>query len=255
MRIAGSAFVVTGAASGLGAASARMLAAGGASVVLADLDEAAGRRLEAELAPCARFVATDVTREEDAEACTGAALAAFGELRGIVHCAGLSHAEKLFGEHAVHELSSFARVVEVNLTGSFNMTRFAAQAISRATPLEGGERGVVVFTASTAALEGQVGQSAYAASKGGLAAMTLPLARELSRFGIRVVAIAPGVFDTPLMAGFDPAVRERLAAAVPFPRRLGRPEEYAGLVRHIIENPMLNGALIRLDGALRMAPR
>jgi len=255
MKVAEASFIVTGAASGLGAATAQALARAGARVLLADVDDERGEALAASLGDAAAFCHTDVTSETDAAGAVRTARERFGELRGLVNCAGIATSQRVLGRDGVHELEAFARVLAVNLTGSFNMTRLAAAAIAESPPVDDGERGVVVFTASVAAFDGQVGQAAYAASKGGVAAMTLPLARELAGHGIRVVSIAPGVFDTAMLAAMRPAVRESLAAAVPFPRRLGRPDEYAALVLHIVENSMLNGETIRLDGALRMAPR
>jgi NAD(P)-dependent dehydrogenase (short-subunit alcohol dehydrogenase family) len=255
MQIRDHVFLVTGAASGLGAATARLIAQEGGRVVLADLNREAGEALARELGEQARFAQTDVTRENDGQAAVALALEAFGHLHGLVNCAGVAPAEKVLGRERPHRLETFARAVQINLVGSFNMIRLAAQAMAKETPGEDGERGVIVNTASVAAFEGQIGQAAYAASKGGVAAMTLPVARELARYGIRVVTIAPGVFETPMMAGFPEEVRASLGASVPFPARLGSPAEFAALVRHICENRMLNGEVIRLDGALRMAPR
>jgi NAD(P)-dependent dehydrogenase (short-subunit alcohol dehydrogenase family) len=255
MKIANHVFVVTGSASGLGAAVARLLVAEGASVVIADLNRSAGEALAAELGSAARFALTDVTSEDDAKAAIALALSAFGHLHGLVNCAGVAPAEKVAGREGPHRLDSFARAVNINLIGTFNMIRLAADAISKENPGEDGERGVIVNTASIAAFDGQIGQAAYAASKGGVVSLTLPIARELARFGIRVVTIAPGIFETPMMAGFSPEVQQALAASIPFPQRLGRPTEFAALVKHICENTMLNGETIRLDGALRMAPR
>ncbi len=255
MQIAQSVFLVTGGGSGLGAATARMLVAGGGRVLLADVNEQAGCALAEELGAAARFVRTDVAYEASGRAAVDAALAQFGALHGLVNCAGIAPAEKVAGKSGPHRLESFARVVSVNLIGSFNMIRLAADAMSRAAPDADGERGVIVSTASVAAFDGQVGQAAYAASKAGVAGMTLPIARELARTGIRVVAIAPGVFETPMLRGLPTEVQDALGRTVPFPPRLGRPAEYATLVRHIIENGYLNGEVIRRDGALRMAPR
>ncbi|MCL4763104.1 MAG: SDR family NAD(P)-dependent oxidoreductase [Burkholderiales bacterium] len=255
MQLRDSVFVVTGGASGLGGATARMLAGEGARVVIADLKDAEGRALAAELGERARYVRTDVTSEADAQAAVTAAVAGFGGLHGLVNCAGIVHGEKVVGKDAPHALASFARAVDVNLVGSFNMTRLAAQAMAQGAPNAEGERGVVVFTASVAAFDGQIGQAAYAASKAGLVGMTLPVARELARHGIRVMTIAPGIFRTPMMAGLAEEVQASLGRMVPFPPRLGRPEEFASLVREIVANPMLNGETIRLDGAIRMAPK
>jgi NAD(P)-dependent dehydrogenase (short-subunit alcohol dehydrogenase family) len=244
--IAGRNFLVTGGGSGLGRATARMLAAAGAGVVAADL------RGEPEAG--IRFVETDVTDEGSVEAAVGAALER-GPLGGVVNCAGVAIAEKAVGRDGPHSLGSFTNVIGVNLVGTFNVVRLAAAAMVGNEPDEEGGRGVIVNTASVAAFDGQIGQVAYAASKGGVVSMTLPLAREFARSGIRVVAIAPGLFDTPMMAGLPEEARESLGNQVPFPSRLGRPEEYAALVRHIVENDLLNGEVIRLDGAIRMAPR
>ena len=255
MDIAGSTFIVTGGASGLGAATARMVVAGGGNVVVADLKEAEGQALAAELGRAARFVRTDVTDEASGAAAVDAATSAFGGLQGLVGCAGIVHAEKVVGKDAPHTLAGFARTIAVNLIGMFNMIRLAADAMGRGAPNAEGERGVIVSTASIAAFDGQMGQAAYAASKGGVVGMTLPIARDLARFGIRVVTIAPGIFETPMMAGLPPDVQQALGKMVPFPPRMGRPSEFAALVRAIVENPMLNGETIRLDGAIRMAPK
>jgi NAD(P)-dependent dehydrogenase (short-subunit alcohol dehydrogenase family) len=255
MRIDGSVFIVTGGASGLGAATARMLAQNGARVVIADLKDAEGSALAADLGPGAVYVRTDVTDEPGAVNAVVAAVEGFGGLQGVVNCAGIVHGEKVVGQESAHALASFARTVTVNLVGSFNVARLAAQAMSRGAPNGDGERGVIVFTASIAAFDGQVGQAAYAASKAGLVGMTLPMARELARHGIRVMTIAPGIFHTPMMASLSPEVQASLGKMVPFPPRLGRPDEFASLVREIVVNPMLNGEVIRLDGAIRMAAR
>ena len=255
MEIAGSTFIVTGGASGLGAATARMVVAGGGNVVVADLKEAEGQALAAELGRAARFVRTDVTDEASGAAAVAAATSAFGGLQGLVGCAGIVHAEKVVGKDAPHTLAGFARTIAVNLIGMFNMIRLAADVMSKGGPNAEGERGVIVSTASIAAFDGQMGQAAYAASKGGVVGMTLPIARDLARFGIRVVTIAPGIFETPMMAGLPPDVQQALGKMVPFPPRLGRPPEFASLVAEIVRNPMLNGEVIRLDGAIRMAAR
>jgi NAD(P)-dependent dehydrogenase (short-subunit alcohol dehydrogenase family) len=248
MEIEGRTFLVAGGGSGLGAATAEMLTGEGANVVVADLKgEAAGDTV--------RFVVTDVTNEASVRRTIEEALQSFGGLHGAINCAGVASAEKVLGREGPHSLDSFAKVVQVNLVGTFNVVRLAAEVMVNNEPAASGERGVIVNTASVAAYDGQIGQVAYAASKGGVVALTLPVARELAASGIRVVAIAPGIFDTPMMAGLPEAARESLGNQVPFPSRLGRPEEYAALVRHIIENEMLNGEVIRLDGAIRMAPR
>jgi NAD(P)-dependent dehydrogenase (short-subunit alcohol dehydrogenase family) len=255
MRIEGRTFLVTGGASGLGGAAARVLAGAGGNVVILDVNACAGERMAAELGPRARFAPADVSRAEDVQQAVTEALRTFGGLHGAVNAAGIATAERVIGKAGPHALELFERTLRVNLTGTFNVIRLAAVAMSAAGPVESGERGVIVNTASIAAFDGQIGQAAYSASKGGIVALTLPVARELARFGIRVVTVAPGIFDTPLLAGLPEAARLSLGQQVPFPPRLGRPEEYAALVRHIVENEMLNGEVIRLDGALRMAPK
>ncbi|VVE39064.1 3-hydroxy-2-methylbutyryl-CoA dehydrogenase [Pandoraea morbifera] len=255
MQIKDRVFLVTGASSGLGAATARMFVEAGASVVLGDINAEAGAKQADALGTAARFVATDITREEDVQRLVDTAKSAFGQLNGVVNCAGLVTGERILGKQGPHRLDSFARIINVNLIGTFNVLRIAAAAMAEGEADAEGERGVVVNTASVAAFDGQIGQAAYAASKGGVAALTLPAARELARVGVRVVTIAPGIFETPMMAGMTPEVQAALGASVPFPPRLGRPSEYAALVRHIVENTMLNGEVIRLDGALRMAPK
>ena len=246
MEARGRTFLITGGGSGLGAAVARDLASGGANVVVADL------RGEEDRDVC--FVETDVTDEESVRSVVAAALES-GGLHGVVNCAGVAVAEKVLGREGPHSLDSFTNVVRVNLIGTFNVVRLTAAAMKDNEPTGSGERGVIVNTASVAAFEGQIGQAAYSASKGGVVSMTLPLAREFASYGIRVVAIAPGLFDTPMLAALPEEARESLGRQVPFPSRLGRPEEYAALVRHIIENEMLNGEVIRLDGAIRMTAR
>ncbi|MCO6058794.1 3-hydroxyacyl-CoA dehydrogenase [Pseudomonas sp. MOB-449] len=255
MRIENSVFLVTGGSSGLGLATARELVGQGGKVVLVDINADAGNARAEELGANARFVKADITREEDARAAVSAAVEAFGGLHGLVNCAGVAPAEKVIGRNGAHGLDSFARTISINLVGSFNMLRLAAEAMSQGQPNEEGERGVIINTASVAAFDGQIGQAAYSASKSGVVGMTLPVARELARHGIRVMCIAPGIFETPMMAGMPQEVRDSLGAAVPFPPRLGRPAEYAALVRHILENAMLNGEVIRLDGAIRMAAK
>lgn len=248
-------FIVTGGGSGLGAGVARLLHGKGARVVLADINEDAGQAMAEALGSNALFVKTDVTSETDGAGAVSAAVDTFGHLHGLVNCAGIAPGEKVLGREGPHRLDSFARAVGINLIGTFNMVRLAAAAMEKEAPGEDGERGVIINTASVAAFDGQVGQAAYSASKGGVVAMTLPIARELARHGIRVVAIAPGIFETPMMAGMPQEVQESLGKSVPFPQRLGRPEEFAALVQHICENRMLNGEVIRLDGALRMGAR
>ncbi|MGO7039727.1 3-hydroxyacyl-CoA dehydrogenase [Rhizobium acaciae] len=255
MLIRGASFIVTGGGSGLGAATVRALVEAGGRVTIADLNMQAGEEIAREFGSDARFLRADVTDGEEGAAVVAAAVEAFGGLRGLVNCAGVAPAEKVIGRDGPHRLESFARTVGINLIGTFNMIRLAAAAIQTTEPDGEGERGVIVNTASIAAFEGQIGQAAYAASKGGVAAMTLPIARELARHGIRVVSIAPGIFETPMMADMPAEVQAALGKSVPFPPRLGRPTEFAGLVRHIFENNMLNGEVIRLDGALRMGAR
>ncbi|MBF6591196.1 MAG: 3-hydroxyacyl-CoA dehydrogenase [Ktedonobacterales bacterium] len=255
MKIAGSGALVTGGASGLGAATVRQLADAGAQVIVADLNAEGGEALARELGARAAFVTTDVTDEDSMRAAVRAAVERFGGLRILVNCAGIAIAEKVMGKGGAHDLRRFSKVIQVNLIGVFNALRLGAEVMSGNPPNEEGERGVIINTASVAAFDGQIGQIAYAASKGGVAAMTLPAARDLSSYGIRVMTIAPGIFDTPMLAGLPEAARVSLGQQVPFPPRLGRPEEYAALVRSIVENPMLNGETIRLDGAIRMAPR
>ena len=255
MQISGSTFLVTGAASGLGAGAARMLAEAGGNVVLADMNVAQGEALARALGDQACFARVDVTAEGDVQAAVRTALERFGRLDALVNCAGIVIGERVLGRNGPHPLESFNRVIQVNLIGTFNAIRLAAEAMAKNPPGESGERGVIISTASVAAFEGQVGQAAYAASKSGVAGMTLPIARELARAGVRVVAIAPGIFDTAMVGGFDDTLKTSLAAQIPFPARLGRADEYAALVRHIVENQMLNGETIRLGGAIRMGPK
>jgi NAD(P)-dependent dehydrogenase (short-subunit alcohol dehydrogenase family) len=253
MRVEGSGALVAGGASGLGAATARALAVGGAAVTIADLNAEKGEALAAEIG--ARFVPTDVTDGDSVGAAVEAAAEAEGGLRISVCCAGIGWAERLARARGAHQLEPFSNVVKVNLIGTFNVLRLAAAAMIGNEPNEEGERGVCINTASIAAFDGQVGQVAYAASKGGIVGMTLPAARDMASKGVRVVTIAPGLFDTPLLAALPEAAREALGAGIPFPSRLGRPEEYALTVGQIVANPMLNGETIRLDGALRMPPK
>jgi NAD(P)-dependent dehydrogenase (short-subunit alcohol dehydrogenase family) len=255
MQIDNSAFVVTGGSSGLGQATVEMIVANGGRAVIADVNRTAGEALATRLGANTRFVECDVTSEAHARRAIDAALDNFGSLQGLVNCAGVGVPAKVLGKEGPHPLDRFTRIVEINLIGTFNMIRLAADAMAKAEPNASGERGVIVNTASVAAFDGQVGQPAYAASKAGVVGMTLPIARELARFGIRVVTIAPGLFETPMMAGLPEEAQKSLAAQVPFPPRLGRPAEFAALARHIVENEMLNGETIRLDGAIRMAPR
>ena len=252
MEIRDQVFIVTGGASGLGAGTARTLAEAGGKVVIADLNEAAGTALAQELG--GRFVRCDVTSEADGQAVVETATS-LGTLRGLVNCAGIATASRTVGKTGPHPLDQFARVININLIGTFNMIRLAATAMAGNTPNAGGERGVIINTASVAAFDGQIGQAAYAASKGGVVAMTLAIARDLSRDGIRVMTIAPGIFETPMLLGMPAEVQDALGKMVPFPPRLGKPAEYAQLARAIVENPMLNGETIRLDGAIRMQPK
>jgi NAD(P)-dependent dehydrogenase (short-subunit alcohol dehydrogenase family) len=255
MQIPGNTFLVTGGSSGLGGACVRLLAGAGGNVVIADMNRDAGTKLAGDLGAKVHFCCCDVTDEASTAAAVDQAVKQFGGLRGAILCAGIGLAERILGKTAPHALEAFSRVIRVNLIGTFNAMRLAAAAMSSNPALPSGERGVIICTASVAAFEGQIGQAAYSASKGGVAALTLPAARELARFGIRVVTIAPGTFDTPLLAGLPEAARQSLGQQVPFPSRLGKPDEFAALARHIIENEMLNGEVIRLDGALRMGPK
>lgn len=248
-------FLVTGGASGLGAATTRALHTAGARVVIADLNSERGESLAAELGDNAVFHRTDVTSEADAQAAVDKALNTFGSLQGLINCAGIGDPAKIVGREGPQPLEVFSRVVQINLLGTFNMLRLAAAAIVKSEPQDDGERGVIINTASVAAYDGQIGQAGYAASKGGVVSMTLPIARELARHGIRVMTIAPGLFMTPLMETLPEEIQQSLAASIPFPNRLGEPDEFARLACHIVGNTMLNGETIRLDGAIRMAPR
>ena len=252
MQIEGKVFIVTGGASGLGEGTARMLAANGAKVVVADMQADKGAAVAAEIGGV--FVKCDVSQEADGQAAVAAALQ-LGKLMGLVNCAGIAPAEKTVGKNGAHALAVFAKTITVNLVGSFNMIRLAAEAMCKNEPESTGERGVMISTASVAAYDGQMGQAAYSASKGGVVGMTLPIARDLARNGIRNMTIAPGIFGTPMLFGMPQDLQDALAASVPFPSRLGTPEDYAKLARHIIENDMLNGEVIRLDGAIRLPPR
>jgi NAD(P)-dependent dehydrogenase (short-subunit alcohol dehydrogenase family) len=255
MDLKGSTFIVSGGASGLGAATSGMLSEAGACVVIADLKEAEGNTLAESLGKSAQFVRTDVCDETSAKAAVATALDRFGGLHGLVNCAGIVHAERIIGREGLHSLSGFTRAININLIGTFNLIRFAAEMMAKGAPNVEGERGVIVNTASVAAFDGQIGQAAYSASKAAIVGMTLPIARELARYGIRVMTIAPGIFETPMMDSLPKEMQESLGKMVPFPPRLGRPDEFASLVRAIVENPMLNGEVIRLDGAIRMAPK
>jgi len=255
MDLKGSTFIVTGGASGLGAATTRMLSQAGAQVVIADLKETEGNTLAESLGESVQFVRTDVCDETSAKAAVATLLDTFGGVQGLVNCAGIVHAERILGKEGPHSLAGFTRAININLIGTFNLIRFAAEMMAKGAPNAEGERGVIVNAASVAAFDGQIGQAAYSASKAAIVGMTLPIARELARYGIRVMTIAPGIFETPMMDSLAKEVQESLGKMVPFPPRLGRPDEFASLVRAIIENPMLNGEVIRLDGAIRMAPR
>jgi NAD(P)-dependent dehydrogenase (short-subunit alcohol dehydrogenase family) len=252
MEMAGKVFIVTGGASGLGEGTARMLAANGATVVIADLQQDKGEALAKELGGA--FVRCDVSQEDDGRTVVAKAVS-LGKLVGLVNCAGIAPAAKTVGKDGAHALALFAKVVSVNLVGSFNMIRLAAEAMAKNAPEPTGERGVLISTASVAAFDGQIGQAAYAASKGGVVGMTLPIARDLARNGIRNMTIAPGIFGTPMLFSMPQEVQDALAASVPFPSRLGTPADYAKLVHQIVTNDMLNGVVIRLDGAIRLAPK
>lgn len=252
MEIQGKVFIVTGGASGLGEGTARMLAAAGGKVVIADMQAEKGQAVAQAIGGV--FVRCDVTSEADGQAVIAQATA-LGKLMGLVNCAGVAPAEKIVGKNGAHSLANFSKTISINLIGSFNMMRLAAEAMGKNEPESTGERGVLISTASVAAYDGQIGQAAYAASKGGIVGMTLPIARDLARSGIRNMTIAPGIFGTPMLFGMPQEVQDALAAGVPFPSRLGKPEDFGKLVRHIFENDMLNGEVIRLDGAIRLAPK
>ncbi|MBI1396124.1 MAG: SDR family NAD(P)-dependent oxidoreductase [Betaproteobacteria bacterium] len=255
MEISGSVFIVTGGSSGLGRATVEMIVANGGRAVIADVNRDLGESLARELGANAVFSACDVTSEEQATQTVARAVSAFGSLQGLVNCAGVGVPGKVLGKEGPLPLDKFAKIVSINLIGTFNMIRLAADRMAKGEPNAAGERGVIVNTASVAAFDGQIGQPAYSASKAGVVGMTLPLARELARHGIRVVTIAPGLFETPMMAGLPDEAQKSLAQQVPFPSRLGRPAEFAALAEHICRNEMLNGETIRLDGAIRMAPK
>jgi NAD(P)-dependent dehydrogenase (short-subunit alcohol dehydrogenase family) len=270
MDIQNNTFIVTGGASGLGLATARMIVDNGGNALLLDVDTTTGTQAQSQLGPNARFVQTDVTDEAGVQNAVSIAQTTFGGLHGAINCAGIAPAERVVGKNGPHSLASFTKTITVNLIGTFNVLRLVSAHLQTNDPNRGdryrtgapagagpltGERGVIISTASVAAFDGQIGQAAYSASKGGIVAMTLPIARELARFGIRVMAIAPGLFETPLLAGLPEEARLSLGQQVPFPSRLGQPHEYAALVKHIIENQMLNGEVIRLDGAIRMAAK
>jgi NAD(P)-dependent dehydrogenase (short-subunit alcohol dehydrogenase family) len=249
MQLNDVAVLITGGGSGLGAATAAMLAANGAKVVIADVNEPPGA------GGAMRFVKADVTDEASTQGAVDRCISEFGAIHGLVNCAGVAPGERVVGKNGPHALASFERAVKINLIGTFNAIRLAAAKMTLQAPEASGERGVIVNTSSVASMDGQIGQAAYSASKAGVNGMTLPIARELAKFGIRVMTIAPGIFDTPMLRGMSDELRASLGAQVPFPSRLGQPEEYAAMVRHIIENEMLNGEVIRLDGAIRMAPK
>jgi len=255
MEIQKKTFLITGGGSGLGGATARLLAESGASVLIADISREAGESVATEIGGRARFVETNVADEGSVKHAIDTALSNFGGLHGAINCAGIGVDGAALGKEGPHRLDSFTRVIQVNLIGTFNVIRLAAAAIAQQASSAGGDRGVIVNTASIAAFDGQIGQAAYSASKGGIVGMTLPIARDLARYGIRVVTIAPGIFDTPLLGKLPEQVRQSLGEQVPFPPRLGQPREFAALAKHIIENEMLNGEVIRLDGALRMPPK
>jgi NAD(P)-dependent dehydrogenase (short-subunit alcohol dehydrogenase family) len=254
MQIANHAFLVTGGGSGLGAATAKMIVANGGKVVIADVTDQ-GDALAKQLGANARFAKTDVADEASTQAAIDLCVSAFGAIHGAINCAGVASGDRVVGREGPHPLAKFERTVRVNLIGTFNVIRLAAAKMSVQAAEASGERGVVVNTSSVASFDGQIGQAAYAASKAGVNGMTLPIARELAKFGIRVMTIAPGIFDTAMLAGLSEEIRASLGAQIPFPPRLGRPEEYAALVKHIIENEVLNGEVIRLDGAIRMTAR
>lgn len=255
MDIANKGVFISGGASGLGAACARLLVQSGAKILIADMNSETGIALASELGEAARFVQANVTDEESVQNAVQTAVNEFGGLHIAINCAGIGVAERVLGKNGPASLASFTRVIQVNLIGMFNTIRLTSAAMANNEPTTGGERGVIINTASVAAFDGQIGQAAYSASKGGIVGMTLPIARELARYGIRVMTIAPGIFDTPLLGTLPEPARISLGQQVPFPPRLGRPDEYAALAKHIIENEMLNGEVIRLDGAIRMAPK
>ena len=255
MNLKGSTFLVTGGASGLGEACVRRFAAQEANIIILDRNEDLGSKLAEEVGSNCKFIATDVSDEASVATAIKFAVEKFGGIQGAINCAGIGGPEKTVGKDGPHSLNNFQKIVTVNLVGSFNVCRLAAAQMSQQEPNKAGERGILISTASVAAFEGQVGQVAYSASKGGIVAMTLPMARDLSRSGIRVLCIAPGTFDTPMVAGLSDKVRDSLGEMVPFPSRLGKPDEYASLAQHMVENEMLNGEVVRLDGAIRMSPR
>ena len=254
MKIDNNVFLVAGGGSGLGAATARMLASAGGKVVIAEIGPG-GEGVASHIGASAKFIRTDVTDETATQAAVDLCISAFGAIHGVINCAGVAPGERVVGKAGPHALATFERTVRINLVGSFNVIRLAAAKMSVQPAFASGERGVIINTSSVASMDGQIGQAAYAASKAGVNGMTLPIARELARFGIRVMTIAPGIFDTPMLQGMSDEIRTSLGQQIPFPSRLGKPEEYAMLVRHIIENEVLNGEVIRLDGAIRMAAK
>ena len=255
MNIQNKTFIVTGSASGLGLATAQMIIENGGNAVLLDINVVAGEEAEAKLGAKSRFVQTDVSNEESVKNAISIAQSTFGRLNGAINCAGIGPAERVVGKNGAHSLASFTKTISINLIGTFNVIRLVSEVLQNNESSEDGERGILISTASVAAFDGQIGQAAYSASKGGIVAMTLPIARELAKMGIRVMTIAPGLFETPLLAGLPEEARISLGQQVPFPPRLGQPYEYANLVKHIIENQMLNGEVIRLDGAIRMSAK
>jgi NAD(P)-dependent dehydrogenase (short-subunit alcohol dehydrogenase family) len=255
MNLANHTFIISGGGSGLGAATAKLFAAGGANVVLADINEAQGNATATAIGAQARFVKCDVTDDASVQNAVNEAVKAFGALHGAVNCAGVGTAERVLGRSGPHDMAHFRRVININLIGTFNLIRLAAEAMAKNNPEDSGERGVIINTSSVASMDGQIGQAAYAASKAAVNGMTLPIAREFAKMGIRVMTIAPGIFDTPMLQGMPEEVRTSLGMQVPFPSRLGRPEEYAALAKHIVENELLNGEVIRLDGAIRMTAK
>jgi NAD(P)-dependent dehydrogenase (short-subunit alcohol dehydrogenase family) len=255
MQIANHTFLIAGGGSGLGAATARLIVANGGHVVLADVNAEAGEKTAAEFGAKAKFIKTDVTDEASVQAAVDLCKSAFGAIHGAVNCAGVAPGERVVGKNGPHSLANFSRTISINLIGTFNVIRLVAHAMSTQTAEANGERGVIINTSSVASFEGQIGQAGYAASKAGVNGMTLPIARELAKFGIRVMTIAPGIFDTPMLQGMSEEIRTSLGQQIPFPPRLGRPDEYASLAKHIIENEVLNGEVIRLDGAIRMGAK
>lgn len=255
MKIENNTFLVTGGASGLGFATAKMIVENGGNAVLLDVNEEAGKTAQSNLGTKSKFIKTDVTNEEQVQSALNQSVEAYGSIEGIINCAGVGPAKRVVGKEGPHPLDFFQKVININLIGTFNTLRLVADKLQNNEPNTEGERGIIINTASVAAFDGQIGQAAYSASKGGIVAMTLPIAREFARMGIRVMAIAPGIFETPLLASLPQEAQDSLGKQVPFPPRLGRPSEFANLVKQIIENTMLNGEVIRLDGAIRMGAK